>query len=141
LLEDNLGKLCGFTPILIVANKHNFVLVDKFVQFEGTSTIGNSANGIIRRSHGIEVLPGIAGSIPTTIFTNPFLVHNRTPVVGKGGDERTPCLFEGHGNGASGIIRYNRGLNGFAGSFHHSRIGGNDSSAIVVEVAFGIDKQ
>ena len=50
-----------------------FHLVDKFVQFERTSTIGNGADGIIRRSHTVEVLPGIAGSIPTAVLTDPFL--------------------------------------------------------------------
>jgi len=141
LLEDDFRKLGRFAPVIFVAYKNDLVLVDKFVNLEGTGAVSHHAEGIIGGRNTIVILPGLTGSIPTAIFNDPFLIHDRAPVVGDRGDERTPGLRECHGDCASGIIRHDRVLHFLAGFHQDSRISGSDASLIIVEVSFGIDKQ
>src|SRR5690606_199709 len=76
-------------------------------------------------------LPSVAGTIPTTVSYHPLLVHDGTPGVGDGGQERTPRLSQGHGDGASGVVSHDGGLDLLTGGNQSGRVSGLHGSTIV----------
>ena len=111
------------------------------IEFVGACAVGDRRERIIRRHHGVEVLPGVARSVPTALGHHPFLVHHGAPGLGDGGHERTPRLRQGHGDGTGSIVGYDSSLRLFAGSHELDGIRSRKSLSVIVQAAFGIDQQ
>ena len=111
------------------------------IELEGASAVADLGERVLLGRHGVEVLPGVARSIPPAVGDNPFLIHGRTPGLGERGQHWGPRLGQVEGDCAGGVIGHHGGLDLLAGLGQRGRVGSRQRLAVVIQVAFRVDQQ
>ena len=131
----------GITPVVVITGQHVLLTYSPVIQFVGSGTVDKGGERILFGGHGVVILPGITGTIPTAVLGYPRLVHDAAPVIGDGGQEGAPGLCQGHGNGASCVISYDCSLNLLTSCHEGSRVEGRQGCAIIGDSASRINYQ